>query len=307
MSGKICVDLDFFVSSIATMILLSMGIIPLMISTATSVNPFTSNNSFCKSRVYINQFSAMSCRWLLVMACIDRCCSSSANANLRRLSTVYVARRVSFGICLSWLIFPFHTLIFVNLLERKTIVCVVTDSQVRIYHGLYTIILGGILPPSIMFVCSVFIWKNLRERAIRRNFLCPRRHAEYRDDQVMLMLLTQVLIFIISTIPFLSNNLYEALTRDVINKSAERLTIERFLAVLTELFVYVFPASLFYSSTLTSAHFRAEFRLVINKIFPCRHRNQRRTIPSVLPDSNRQPIELPRTCRWSVPPQCMAT
>ncbi|CAF3769628.1 unnamed protein product, partial [Rotaria sp. Silwood1] len=56
-------------SSISALILLSIGIIPQIYALYNFANPFTTISSFCKARSYLNQTSAMSCRWLLVMAC----------------------------------------------------------------------------------------------------------------------------------------------------------------------------------------------------------------------------------------------
>jgi hypothetical protein len=48
------------------------------------------------------------------------------------------------------------------------------------------------------------------------------------------MLLIEVGILIISTIELMSLNTYDAMTRSIINKSADRKTIEAFVKTLTE-------------------------------------------------------------------------
>ena len=237
------------------------------------------NNAFCKARFYINQFTMMSCRWLLTMACVDRCCSSSVNANIRQVSTVYVARRVSFGICIAWLIIPIHSLIFVNILQPRRNACGVTNSAVEIYHGIYTIVMGGTLPPIIMLFCITIIWKNLRSRATRRTTTRNDSTKKSRDDQVLFILLAQVFIYLITNLPFTVNNLYAALTRDVANKSTNRVIIEAFVLLGAELFIFTFPASLFYSSTLASPMFRSELRKILNCFCFNRFRDQHRIMP----------------------------
>ncbi|UJR08029.1 hypothetical protein I4U23_012306 [Adineta vaga] len=251
----------FFTSSLAALVLLSMGIIPLIYAQFYSPNPYFSINGFCKIRAYVNQVSAMSCRWLLTMASIDRCAACTTNVNIRRLCSVKIARRIAIVLVIIWMILPIHTLIFFNILPPSNIACRITNNDMAMYHAIYTIVMGGTLPVLIMLICTVFIWRNLKKKNQRRaviNVVQVTRRTDKRDQQIVVILLAQVTIFVVSTIPFMANNLYSAVTRSVPNKSADRIAIESFLQVITELFVYIFPAVSFYSNTLVSRTFRKE-------------------------------------------------
>lgn len=262
--------------------LLSFGTMPLFFGAITSINYFGTNTAFCKIRAYMNQFSAMSCRWLLVMACVDRSVASSSQAGLRRLSTSKNARYIASFLLVVWTILPVHLLIFADTVvnARGISSCVINDYHVSVYHGIYAIVLGGLLPPIILIVCSFIIWRNLRQRIVlRRMARLAQSFSVRRNDQILMILLIQVVIFLISTIPFLSNTLYGALTRAVTVKSADRLAIEGFVQVFTELFVYIFPASSFYSNTLTSKIFRSELHKLLKKLNPCKNYQVRRVEP----------------------------
>lgn len=222
--------------------------------------------------MYLNQTSAMSCRWLLVMACLDRCCSCSTNAFVRRFSSLSVAKRAACLVIIIWFIFPIHTLIYSNIQPPGGISCSITDDVVAIYHRFYTIIMGGVLPCLIMFLASLIIWKRVQARKHRQIVISNderlRRRNQIQDQQVIIMLIVQVGIFLISTIPFMSYNIYDTMTRTVTNKSADRKAIEAFCKTLTELLVYLISMS-FYSNTLVSRTFRKELIFLVKRIVSC--------------------------------------
>ncbi|CAF1506845.1 unnamed protein product, partial [Adineta steineri] len=198
--------LYFLASSVNALILLAIGILPQTYALYNSPNPFTSIQSFCKARTYLNQTSAMSCRWLLVVACIDRCSSCSTNAFIRRFSSVIMARRMVIIIIIFWFLLPIHTIIYSTITPPGNIACSILDTDVALYHRFYTIIMGGALPTIITLLCSLFIWKSVKERRKRRlplsnnnNDVNKRKKAQ--DQQVLFMLIVQIGIFIISTIP----------------------------------------------------------------------------------------------------------
>ncbi|CAF1385543.1 unnamed protein product [Rotaria sordida] len=269
-------------SSINGLILLSIGIIPQIYNLYRSPNPFTTILSFCKARSYLNQTSAMSCRWLLVMACIDRCFSCSTSVRIRNLSSVNTARIIVIIINIIWFILPIHMIIYANIQPPGNIACSITNNNVDIYHRFYTIIMGGALPSLIAFISSLFIWKNFQKRTKRRILLSNNelsKRKQKRDQQVIFMLLIQVTIFIISTIPFMSFNIYSTMTQYITDKSTDRKAIEGFLKTLTELLIY-FIAMSFYSNTLVSKTFRKELIKLFKCIFICsREQNRLRITP----------------------------
>jgi hypothetical protein len=212
----------------------------------------------------------MSCRWLLVFACIDRCLKSSRNVRIRRFASVIIARRIIIITISIWLILPIHTLIFSDIQPPGNIACLIKNHHVAIYHRFYTIIMGGVLPILISLICCLFIREYIRKRKYRLKIVSNKifyRKKKIRDQQVLFMLLIQVAIFIISTIPFMSLNIYITMTSTMTNKSTDQKAIEKFLKTLTELFIYLITLS-FYSNTLVSHTFRKQiiilFKLIIN-------------------------------------------
>lgn len=288
----------------SALILLPIGIVPQLYALYNSPNPFTTIQSFCKARSYLNQISAMSCRWLLVMACIDRCISCSNNISIRNFSSVSMARKIAIIIITIWLFLPIHMLIFSDIQPPGNIACSVKNNDVALYHRFYTIIMGGALPTIISFLCSLFIWQYLQTRRRHRLITASNREVNrkkrLRDQQVLFMLLTQVAIFMVSTIPFMSFNIYDTMTRTVTNKSADRKAIEAFVKTLTELLVYLITMS-FYSNTLVSRTFRKELIILSTLIISC-GRRRRRVRPLAMIKTNTLPITAAtRTVKSSMP------
>ncbi|CAF3659850.1 unnamed protein product [Rotaria sp. Silwood1] len=196
------------------------------------------------------------------------------------------------------MILPIHALIYANIVPPGNVGCIMSNNSVAIYHGIYTIIMGGTLPPLVMLISTLFIWRSLKMKNQRRAMINMARSERWkgtRDQQVLIILLAQVAIFIVSAIPFMSNTIYTSLTRDIPNKSVDRKAIEGFLQVITELFVYVFPASSFYSNTLVSGTFRKELMGILTGFNSCCCWKQNRVIAITRTGTNDRTNEIPLT------------
>ncbi|CAF1123664.1 unnamed protein product [Adineta ricciae] len=275
---------DFLASSIATLILLFPGVIPQVYALTNTPNPVF-NQGFCRARGYLTQMSAMLCQWLLTVACIDRCLLTSTNPRLRHLATAPIALKIVLLLFIMWLLIPIHILIFADARRIGYISCMMSTDASAIYHTIYTILAGGVFPPLIMLICTRVLWKSLQAKRQRQKLTQIRqKKREIRDVQILAMLVLQVFIFILFTLPYMMFNLYLAFTRSVTNKSADRLAIEAFLQLFTEITVFVHPSVTFYSNTLVSQTFRNELFIFVRKILTCGHdqqlRHRRRIHPS---------------------------
>ena len=257
-----------------------MGNIPAFYTIATSIDLANTSEIFCKIRSYVNQGCSMYCRWILVMACIDRYLVSSNNAKYRRSSSVTIARWISLVNFIVWSIFPMYQFFFLVILEPLRNNCGFNNLIVNWYHGIYTLCVGGILPAVFMLVCGWLLKKNLSQRKTRRGNNQSSGPNSNRDDQILLILTVQVVIYLLTNLPFTIHNLYMAVTRGVTNKSVERIAIEIFTQNITRMLVDNFPGTLFYTSTLTSPTFRAELFKLIKLMLRCNIRRDNRTNPS---------------------------
>ncbi|CAF1125791.1 unnamed protein product [Adineta steineri] len=257
-------------SAVAALVLILMAIIPQLYALNHTPSSLF-NGNFCKAQGYITQVSAMLCRWLLTIACIDRCLLTSTNASLRLFATVHIAKKIILLLHIIWLIFPIHMLLFADVRRIGYITCMLSTDSSALYHSIYSIIAGGFLPTFIMSICAKYIWKNLQLKRQRRGMINLQRRQnkrEIRNIQILIMLLLQVIIFVLFTFPYMSFNLYLTFTRSVTNKSTDRLAIESFMQLFTGVTVLVHPAISFYSNTMVSQTYRNELIILfrINKI-----------------------------------------
>jgi len=139
--------------------------------------------------------------------------------------------------------------------------------------------MGCILPASIMATFSLLIYRNLVLKQQRcqqnRNSLAPettetQNLERKRDHQALLMLLTQVIVYVILMTPLMAYYFYSAVSLYVPNKSPERIAIENFAAFLSESSVFLFSVLSFYLYTLASRSFRSELIEVFPSILTCK-------------------------------------
>jgi hypothetical protein len=129
-----------------------------------------------------------------------------------------------------------------------------SGSYVIIY-GLYVTICAGTLPPVLMIIFSVLTIRHRRELRTRLN---TTRVSNRRDDALMIMLLSQVIVYVITTCLYPAITLYRAVTNGK-TKTTQSLQIETFVNFLgTALLVYLNPASAFYVYFTSSKSFRKE-------------------------------------------------
>jgi hypothetical protein len=280
-------NIDLLAASIAMTVTLSFGIIP-NAYTAYHPNPTDTISSFCKIRSYVVQSSSMIYRWLIVMACIDRYMSSSESIVLRGLANPRIAYRIVLINVIIWIILPVHNLIFLDIWES---ICGFPLVAVAIYHSIFTIVFGTLLPLLIMIICAVFIRFNLASKRERRQHNIGQQNREQavrlllaRDQQALFMLFIEVICFSLSAMPYAIFLLYNAFTREVTITSINRIVIVLFLRYITEMIAYIDPTLSFYIYALASDSFRRHFIKTIRLILNYRNRravHPQRIVPNI--------------------------
>lgn len=258
-------------------------------STLYAINngdPVLSVVAFCKLRIYLLQSSSMMYRWCLTMASFDRYALSSTSQRVRDFATVGTACHVIVAIIIAWIILPVHTLILYNISGAN---CGIFQSvTMALYHSLFTTISGSVLPVTLMTICSLLIYRNLvlKQRRRQQTNTGPSLDGSdraavsqrRRDQQVLLMLLVQISVYVCLIAPLMGVYFYNAASLYVRNKSAERVAIERFALFVAEAIIYLFPASSFYLYTIASRVFRRELLRMLSTIVRCKWNGDRRRI-----------------------------
>lgn len=269
--------IDFFAASVDHLLTLIVGIAPALYS-LNNPNPQIQSLLFCKIRGYVFQISLMLSRWYVAFACIDRYTLTSDKAQLRNFARLQIAYRVIIGVIIIWSIICSHRLIFY---EIKNSICgIVSSMPAALYHSAYVIIGGGILPAIIMITCALLIRRNVANKQRRqRQIGVGRRHQNPSNQQLLKLLLTQIIFYVIFIIPQLCNLVFNTISLTIPDRSSEYLAVEQFVQFIAELVLYLFPVTSFYLYTLTSRTFRKElFRFL--HLTPMLH-NRNRVEPTM--------------------------
>ena len=243
----------FLYLSLFAIIYLFWSVIPLFYSLNYGDSQ-TKSVVYCKLRLYgIHNFGQY-LRYAVVFACADRFFASHRDARLRQLSSVGIALKVLFLMTIVWPIVGIHLPILTDLREG---ICGITGLY-RLIYAIYQTMFVGILPPTLMITFSALTIHRLHQRHETQT------RAKQRDRHLMRMVIAEVVVNVITSIPFSLNLVYGGITYHVVDKSARRLEIETFLSFFTHFLIYFISVAPFYLVLLTSKPFRNQFiKLVI--------------------------------------------
>jgi hypothetical protein len=106
------------------------------------------------------------------------------------------------------------------------------------------------------------VFGSLAVRSIHQRQVAHIR-VKRTDRDLMRMLVAQIIIHISSTVPYSADMLYGIATFYVVNKSTERVAIETFFYVLTELIIQLIYVAPFYLFIIASKSFRRDFMKIV--------------------------------------------
>ncbi|CAF1338804.1 unnamed protein product [Adineta steineri] len=199
-----------------------------------------------------------------------------ANFNLvickTELFTFYVARTIP--CCISYLYDRFGNL---------TPACYGQKGIYRTFIALWAMLLYSLCPSLIMLVFGSLTLNNLRRHREVIPMVPRNNHTIRRTDaQLSRMLALQVLVIVISTLPFSIYRLYASFTVNI-TKDPLRLAIENLAFEIANMLTQFAHSTSFYLYTLTGTIFRKEFYKIIR-----RHRHQNRIGFTKAPDGTHQ-------------------
>lgn len=253
-------SLYLLMASIMNIFILNFGIIPTLYS-LDHPNPELISIAFCKLRLYLLHSFLMISRSMIVLACIDRFTLSSPTKQLHGFGQPKIAICLIMFFTCFWPIVASHILVKLTIKYRR---CTAFDNYSFIY-SIYSFIVAGILPPTLMIVFGYLTIRNLRHIHARvRPHIIRLNHIHRKDYDLFVMLICEVCVYFISTLPYPIQTLYLTITRNLV-KTDDRLQIEGFITFLAYSFlIYINSASTFYIYLCTSNAFRRQCtRLVI--------------------------------------------
>lgn len=242
----------FLCASIFSLFYLPWTVFPFIYS-LNHADPHVESLVYCKMRLYLTHVSGQIIRFFVVFACIDRYVTTQANVRIRSWSSYRVA------VSISIIMIPMCFLVAIHLpicMDLRNGVCGMFDTY-KIVYPFYIVVMIGIIPPVLMIRISFATIRNLRQRHNLEG-RSNRRRVKEKDRDFMRMLISEVTINVIASIPYASTLVYEAAT-NFPNKSAQRIEIETFIIFLTTITINMIEVAPFYIFFSTSKLFRKEF------------------------------------------------
>lgn len=262
----------FLVASIVNILAIVSGLTTRMLS-GWAVDPTATISWLCKLRTYVMVITRVIAPWLLVLAMFDRWLVSSSKVHFRRRSTLKNAQRGALVIIL------IPSLLFCHLFYCYE--ANLTNTPLRCYYRNYNCLLATdimsfamvmIIPTTINATFSLMTIRNIRRShrrigmrnaaastnssheiivqtsAAQNCVVIPTKRAKRRTDRdLMRMLLVQVLLLIIFTLPLVLEKIYSTIRPKKLPLEA---TIDSFVYNIALLSSYLTNGMPFYIYTV---------------------------------------------------------
>jgi hypothetical protein len=221
----------------------------------------------CKIITYISTLSAFLSPYFLVCASIDRYCSSSINALLRRFSNVRVAKWMIFSIIAICSLFFIHILVFAVIPQDPRLSCAVQANTV--YSQVYIItqvFLFAVIPPSLMTLFGFMTIQNPQ-----RTNVVPVLASRYNrtEQQLARMLFVQVAVQIVLTLPVCVTYLIYVIPNTIRNMAGFS-----FVNTVCSLFFYCSYVTPFFLYLLSGRMYRRQLIRSVYELFRIQRGNQ---------------------------------
>ncbi|CAF3419201.1 unnamed protein product [Rotaria socialis] len=272
---------SFLVSSIANLISILFGLLTRIIS-GWAIDPTSYIGWICKIRAHVVFTTRTIALWLIVIATIDRWLLSSIDANRRRKSTLKNAQRcTTVIIILSILLYIQQLFCYEANLVNTSLKCNSRTAACLYLSNLSFAVITILIPLFLMSVFGLLTVLNVRQSQRRLQSLALRNttaiairssattgehpHGNLKrkaDHSLLRMLLVQVLLMAILTLPLSIQNFYSFFSGE--NKSAIYEAVDYFSYNITDLIYFVSNGIPFYIYTLCGGHV---FRKALHDLF----------------------------------------
>jgi hypothetical protein len=265
----------FTAASMANITVLIYYIIPTIYS-AYNTPTENSNLVYCKLRLYIRNALLVISRTYLTLACVSCYTQSSRNVRIRNLFQPKIVLRVIAIVPVIWFIIPLHIPLTTTIQNGK---CSMWAGAAALYHSIYICFVAAILPTSLMIIFSLLAYRNLRHMA--RNVhpqqtvakeegpiqTRDKMRLQQRDRQLSKMLFIQIVVYMVFTISYPIQTIYNATTLIIGGtKSRDRIAIENFSLFITSAFLLNFYSATSFFIFFTSNAFRRELQQVFANV-----------------------------------------
>ena len=262
-------SLYFLASSINNLFFLYVATLTRMLSSGWNIDPSNSNLILCRSRIFLVYTSLCLIQWFVVLASIDRYFSSCHTTHQRRWSSLTIARK-SISLTIVLVSFAhFHTFVWwkIDRIGSKTY-CNIFQYNYEIAFQMFFLIFTCILPAMAMAIFGILTIINVKKlhhrvapnpcNATRIDF-----RSKSKDRQLSLMLLIQIFVTLLCTMPFSVGNITSMVFNYLIELDEYGTAINTFYSDVGRIVNYFNPIVGFYIYTLSSRTFRLEIKTML--------------------------------------------
>lgn len=238
-----------------------------LLTNGYQINLYNYNVASCKILTYLGTISSFLASYWIVSASIDRYCSSSTNAFLRRFSSVQIARWMIFIVIIIFSLFFINILILADVQLDKGLSCAVRANSV--YAQVYIItqvFLFAVVPPSLMTLFGLLTIQNSNRTVVVRVVASRYNRTE---NQLARMLFLQVTVHVLLTLPTSVTYLIAALPNTI-----RTTIIFSFINTITQLLFYCSYVTSFFLYILSGRVYKKELIQLIQRILRNQHRNR---------------------------------
>ncbi|CAF0835077.1 unnamed protein product [Adineta steineri] len=262
-------------TSIVNFILIQC-ILPASIYSADHVDPQNISLVWCKIRSYLFNSLLMLYRWYKMAACLDRAAMCNRHAWIRSFSSARVACRTILIITILWLLIPIHLAAYFRIESNR---CIPQSGIYAKFFSVYSIVISGWSPPTVMGIFGYIAYKNLKKVKPRvnpstiptgiindylNNNIASRtldfHYISKRNRQLLVLLICEIILYMCTNLLYSVNITYSAITSDV-SKSSDRIYIESFIAYFSSPFLIIINnCAPFYLYLIISSKFRHDVK-----------------------------------------------
>lgn len=250
----------FLVSSFVNCIALFYGLFTRILSVGFYLDWSSTNRAWCKTRTAFSQASFLISLTCTCLASIDRFLISCRQNKYRKLSRLSIAMYAVTITIIFWLSLAIPFFLNVELLKdirTGLVTCSLVPGGIFPHYIRYFSfpVYYGVLPTTVLTITGVLTYINTSKLQIVRQ-----RQALQR--RLTVMMLTQIPIILLATVPYVIFTEYSMFTTTMM-KSAKQVEIELVLTNVFSITSYTPFACPFFVFLISSKSFREEAKLLL--------------------------------------------
>ncbi|UJR21388.1 hypothetical protein I4U23_024479 [Adineta vaga] len=255
--------------SIASLVHILFSLLIRVLSEGFHIQQASGNIAWCKIRNYIATCASLTALFCFIWTGIDRFFSTCRQIKWRHLNSIAFAKQICLLTVISWMIFNIPILVYVKP-SSKTGICI---SSSMIWSKTSSYILNvfcfGIFPWFLTSIFGILTLKNIRRIHQQRINPLPSliaTRSSRLDQQLTSMLFAQIIISIISSVPYCIQTIYDLITETIIKDDYRQAQENLYLQIVRLAFDLNY-VSMFYVNYTSSVVFRRLSKKVLVNLF----------------------------------------